>query len=779
MLTCPPSRISLTASDLASFEQRWAARQSARQDTENVRLGQGASRPTRLAFVPAASNVGRHHAEWCSSKATICTTEDDDPTIHSNAASPAQRLELPSLVSRNDSPPSTTTRHERPSPQTQKTGQPAPTQSPSRPVSPEDFIIYEDPPIVQAFIESRHFQQPRNHGIRELDRIRPATPDLQHTRAQPARNPRQVPTINQPLLYPTLDPGAPVFVPRTRFGSTASTSADNHIGGAQIDSYAAPVARDQSTANLRVRSSFERNTQHSSHGTERQSVISDSSLSLVPTDAPQNRRRSRNNDQNVVLQRPLLGLDRYPAIRPPSLAFASRRSSGSQRQVVFPHRRSSRQRLIEFERSRRTQETRQQNRLTHLAVPRNNGLRPVSPAVSTSSRSTPNLLHLPTAPHSPARSSSLSLGQADSQIIEELPTARRPRRTAPVSESSSLIEEVFLQRDSPLDRLVQKYTRHPTRPRSVGHSFERPPGRQTRPSLLNGDPFREDPSDDLQDDVDWVDGEDIRARLLLRQVQRGAAPEPSTTVSPTSKPVARTPHKREPTIEDPVALALALPSPEVPSSHIVRYSPVLQPSPPLPSTPLPRPSPSSPLSPTALTSSAAKSPHSAASLTPSTQSLAAAVTPRVLVYNDNRPTAQQPQTPADITRSSRRTRGRSNTTSAHQSALATVQPSPIQPGTERRPHRHTFPSTTPQPTQEVRVGMTPVQTTAVVEPASAMRRDSLMVRLEPRSSDSSENEIEGNLDGLEQDRRVWIRRREGGSLDVTPPREGRFERYLS
>jgi hypothetical protein len=39
--------------------------------------------------------------------------------------------------------------------------------------------------------------------------------------------------------------------------------------------------------------------------------------------------------------------------------------------------------------------------------------------------------------------------------------------------------------------------------------------------------------------------------------------------------------------------------------------------------------------------------------------------------------------------------------------------------------------------------------------------------------------VEGHLQGLEEDRRTWLRRREGGDLDVTPPREGRFERYLS
>jgi hypothetical protein len=44
--------------------------------------------------------------------------------------------------------------------------------------------------------------------------------------------------------------------------------------------------------------------------------------------------------------------------------------------------------------------------------------------------------------------------------------------------------------------------------------------------------------------------------------------------------------------------------------------------------------------------------------------------------------------------------------------------------------------------------------------------------------DGMENEMEGQLAGLESERAVWSRRRQGGSLDVTPPGVGRFERFL-
>lgn len=773
MLTCPPSRINLTASDLAAFDRRWAAKQSARKDAENVRLGQGAARQTRLTLV---ANTGRHRADSYSSQATICTVEDDEPTTHSNAASPAQRLDLPSLLTRTGTPQSTTSRRDRTLPHSQKTGQSRSTRSPTRPAPEQDFSIYEDPPLFQAFVEARHFQHPGTHRTRELGHVRPATSDLQPTtanRTQPVSNAPQIPTINQPLLYP-LDPGAPVFVPRTRFGSTTSNSPDNDYGGVRLDGLVSPVQRDLNTANLRVQSSFERNSQHSSRGTERQSIISDSSLSLVPADLLQHRRRSRYNNQNAALQRPVLGLDRYPAIRPP-IAYASRRNSGSQRQVIFPHRRSSRQHLIEFERSRRTQETRQHHRSSHLTVPENHGHRPVSPAASTSSRSTPNLLQHPSVLPVHTRSSSLSLRETGNHLVEELPPQRSRKAATTLSESSSLIEEILLHRDSPLDRIVQKYCQHPARPRSVGHSFERPPGRQTRPSLLNGNLFGEEASDDLGDNEGQAEHVAGLAQPLLKQVKKLSLNETSdTTPRKSLKDAAQTPHKRDSMIEDPVALALALPSPEVPPS-----SPVVRSSPQLPSTPIPRPSPSSPPSREAgsAASSAARSHISTASLTPSSQSLAAAVTPRVPVYNDSQPRNQQPQTPADIGRSSHRNRGRSNTTSTVHSALSVVQPSPTLAPPERHLHRHTFPSATP----EVTVGaVSSAQAAAVIGPPMAVRRESLNVGFDQRSSNSSsENDIEGTTAGLEQDRRVWINRREDSSLDVTPPREGRFERYLS
>lgn len=46
------------------------------------------------------------------------------------------------------------------------------------------------------------------------------------------------------------------------------------------------------------------------------------------------------------------------------------------------------------------------------------------------------------------------------------------------------------------------------------------------------------------------------------------------------------------------------------------------------------------------------------------------------------------------------------------------------------------------------------------------------------SVEERENEFEGHFTRLESERTTWVRRRQGGSLDVTPPREERFERFL-
>lgn len=112
-------------------------------------------------------------------------------------------------------------------------------------------------------------------------------------------------------------------------------------------------------------------------------------------------------------------------------------------------------------------------------------------------------------------------------------------------------------------------------------------------------------------------------------------------------------------------------------------------------------------------------------------------TPKVQVYDDSLPPATQPRTPADFG-GARRARGRSDI--VHQQAPPLPSSSrdvALPPG--RHQHRHTYPA------------------------------------------EAAENDVlDAHLVGLEEDRRRWAGRRwEDGSLEVTPPREGRFERFLS
>lgn len=191
-------------------------------------------------------------------------------------------------------------------------------------------------------------------------------------------------------------------------------------------------------------------------------------------------------------------------------------------------------------------------------------------------------------------------------------------------------------------------------------------------------------------------------------------------------------------------------------SHITLPSPPMQPS-----TPIPHPS----ASPASVTSPPLRSTirlvNATESTSPPTPPTATSATPKMPVYNDATPARLQPQTPADSARSSRRTRNRSDS-SAHREAFCVgqvlVAPRPAIP--ERRAYRNTYPTNAPGSNLAPLVGT----------PGTRERNAS--------SSNQTENEIEGQLAGLERDRAVWMRRRQGGSLDVTPPGHGRSERFL-
>jgi hypothetical protein len=802
MLHCPSSRINLTNSDVADFERRFAARQAAARlahiRPNDARLGAGPSRLARVTIVHSDDNAARQRADLHPSQtATFGHTEDEDrrtdfhpprtrlspPTIRTSdydddrtvsgrpGSSPAERSSTSTSLpggrsSRRSglvptereslSPPGLdgiNERHLRPLTVHQTSGMPGPGSARFSRRGPQhhDFVLYADAAPMQTHIEAQHLHlwhvQNSPNIRRSLLDPGPNVP----SRRSPSRPILSV--AGTPTLLPNLNPGAPTFVPRTRFGSGTNGSEENNIGGVRASRQGGQgtrVSSTQSSSNLRVRSSFERNSQQSYRRRDSHGASNVPNAPVARPAPPQYRRRSHNSDQNANLPSISSIGERYPPLRPPTSIPAPRRNSGSHRQVIFPRRRSSRQHLSDYEQAAQPiqqnvdqRRSSAQSKPSSLAVPElPNVTRAVSPAPSSSSRSTPNLFQSSAAaPLVHSRSSSFSWDRYVSRRESGYRVPSIMSAASGISGSSSAdganhqlghmpFEESMLSRGSPLDELLLDFSRlFPTddRPRSVGRSFQRPFVDHPRLSLLSGDIFTSDEQ----------------------------SPLPNRERCNSGKHPLRTANDSSFSEEDAVALSLALPSPNMPSS-----SPVTTSSPHLPTPPVAveaaNPTPQS---------SATRSHHSVSTLTPGAPS---AATPRVNVYDDRKSPRTQPQTPADISRSITLARTRATTMSGEEVGdVAGGLFSPVIP--ERRPHRpYTYPAGTPP--SMVDGAVMPARTGIVGV------RQSLHVRGEQRSARSSENDVEESL--VDADRRTWMERREEGSLDVTPPREGRFERYL-
>lgn len=270
-----------------------------------------------------------------------------------------------------------------------------------------------------------------------------------------------------------------------------------------------------------------------------------------------------------------------------------------------------------------------------------------------------------------------------------------------------------------------------------------------RVSLLTGDPFRQESEQDPPTGV----------------------PSPAATEAqlPFAKHADRPARRHMEAEDDPVALAMALP----PSSPLASSSQAMPSTPPTrvlptvssPRSPLAQGSPKKPLS----------SPPPSIKRKPVPSSSSIHATPKVKVYEDAKPAAAQPQTPAEVTRTSRRAKTRSDTAMQHSPLtvgrvlVTSTDRAPIVLP-ERSAYRNTYPPA-------------PAPTTGASNGAASASRTAGRARMRAQTQRSSENEVEndlqGSLQGLEQDRRTWLARREDGGLDVTPPREGRFEPYLS
>ncbi|KAH9825708.1 hypothetical protein Tdes44962_MAKER00638 [Teratosphaeria destructans] len=310
----------------------------------------------------------------------------------------------------------------------------------------------------------------------------------------------------------------------------------------------------------------------------------------------------------------------------------------------------------------------------------------------------------------------------------------------PSVEGLDATAEFLRMRSSPLDELTERISRvAASRQRSVGRSFERPPVTRHRISLLSGDLFRQDTT------------------------VVPAAPHSAVAVElsrPSTATVVVNVAPAESTAED-----------AVPHRSMPAGSPPREITPSSPSTPLDSSTGADARSPLAQ-----KSPSKA--VEPSSSAVkrkplpTESMTPRMPIYDDSKPPGTQPRTPADIPPPAR-------PRPQHADGLAARNPAPV-----------TSPTTAVNPmTMALQV------TTAMGTPPSIPERHvhrpahqgATPRPRRPRAAHASvtsqeENDLDGQMGRhpeLEGDRRTWVSRREEGSLESTPPREGRFEQYLS
>ncbi|KAK3633511.1 hypothetical protein LTR56_015764 [Elasticomyces elasticus] len=841
MLRYPPTRIDLTSPDLTDFEQRYIARQQARKlhaHGTHIRLSPGPSRRTSLALVSEEENDGRKRAISSLSQATICSTENtSQPNTSNRDASSILTATTPSNVpsraydqsdlcieaanalnsalQQQQSPSRSTALNSRPHEQQSSSQHTAVeqraasiSQNPPSQHEEQSAALHDPEPILPAFdgpvdirppaTPSTHSESTtgiptsqrrfilgsiggsgttpqrtvpsllssararRRHG-RSHDIAIPVDGEwLQRTIEQRHHHgvpdhfdplvPQPVPELVLPPVdeYPqehpiltmnvTLDPGAAVFVPRHRFG-TATGSELRAVAG--LEPRWSSLDSTHSTSSLRVRSSSEQNTD--------QPVRHRAAPEIPQRGVVHSRqhRRSRVSDQNE----PAPNLDRYPLLRPVRPVTA-RRLSGSHRPVLMPGRQASR---VSVTVPQRVPSATFATQVEPTVVDRNT-LPPHSlePHIDTSSSSRTILRPPSSEPRIGTRSSSLAWTRpavSPAHRVPSMVSAASGISSALTSRHSSTeglhaAAEFLRMRSSPLDDLTERLSQlAASRPRSVGHSWERSPGHRPRVSLLNGDPFRPESSPSPSSE---------RSTLAC---MRAVVPEPQHAAALGVQPLNTTLSGLQSTASSPARTdSSSLPS-TPPIRRIVNEA--LSPR-----SPLKDKSPSK----------ACRTPGSAIARKPVPNNTVTA-TPRVRVYNDAEPAQTQPQTPADVLRSSRRARGLSDPAVAGPSSLAgAIAPSSPHPIPERRSHRHTYPSATPRQ-QTSHAANTPARMAATPPRGSALPTPAYR-RAEARTQSSEENDVESQLAMLEGDRRIWQERHEAGTLDSTPPGEGRFERFL-
>lgn len=551
-------------------------------------------------------------------------------------------------------------------------------------------------------------------------------------------------------VYRSLDPGAPLFTPRVRFGSTTVLStSEQEEPSDQSPGYCG-------VSNLRLRTPSEQNATPRSdrHSQSRADDFRSHSRTDAETPDVRPRRlrsnalvaRSRRSSENDTLPLPRPNLERYPLLLPTTTpAVTGRNAFDGERRDSFQSSDTQNTALQrDHHQSLSPSDSPIDFSLLHPASSSPTPSSALPGAAPTRSPRLPSVVHSRKISTSwcenspqPSESSRIpSIVSAASGIssrsISEKDTSPQKRSTT----SPDAAAEFLKCRSSPLDGFTAEMSRLSTavgpqeQPRVAARAQS---GGRKRVRLLSGNLFYDDVESRRHQGNDDDESLEIPPISSLQSGDIDAS-SPKLIASPSHMTMTGNPLL-----------------PKTPrSQHSI--SPNQRDS--LADLPTARPS---------------KVAFDTTTPNPKTPSITTA-TPRVPVYNDYTPAHIQPQTPADIQRSTRRSRNRSDS-SVHREAFCVgqflVAPRPAIP--QRRHFRNTYPSNNPGgAVANGHVG-------------------ALLQRVESGGidggSDSSggalENETAGQLAEMERERGVWMaRRRQGGSLDVTPPGEGRFERFL-
>lgn len=768
MISYRSSQINLVPSDIQHLDERIALRRRAFSDSGKgkARLSTGPGLPTIVTTLHpehcnkalSASSCSPHIFEEEYSTLTQCRPSTASEACRNTAAIAHQSR--PRLTC--DSGP--------------LNGK-GPIKSSASQPPPSDLPISR-PPLEQAAWDTRlrHRRRqtsPSHHVLRAFDGAsdsRIAHPSARYMETSSLHFPDAAGEPGQAIAH-FLDPVAPVFTPRVRFGSTTVVRNPDPAVECQ------PPQNSDSDRSLRLQTPSEQNAGPQRHHAPQESHEPPQIPPRANTSAAtQRQRRPRSNavtsrprrlSENNTVPDSRPNLERYPLLLPTTNAGRSSRNAfdrgnrhSSQASVPQPQPIDEAHREIDrAEAAHQSPRARTEAILPPSTSPR---LQPVttpeggscispraSPIVHNYSSSLPWRNLSLDLPETNRLSSSVNLATKtpNLELPSESSSCQRPY-TLPIDAAAEFLKF----RSSPLDGLTAELSRLSTVLGPPGNSSsvgQTPNKQRNRIRLLSGD---------------LLHGGDVKAHHTRNSGLESFVDSQTSFTSlieqsePSLSRLLASPSRMTLTKPAPAPTTLSQPrdplpaSPKLPSHHSTNHSSKV----------------------TFETASPSRPQH-----------LPTTATPRLSVYNDTTPAHLQPQTPADIHRSSRRSRNRSDS-SVHRETFCVgqvlVAPRPAIP--ERSAYRNTYPTIALSGGTYASVSRDPIPASREIAVGSAAPGAANGSSQSPPNgrysvSEEIENQLEEQLAGLEIERDIWLGRRLGGSLDVTPPREGRFERFLS